>query len=52
MNVNTLIERNKILSSMGILIALATFVFFLALALSRVVLVTRLKKMLKARKMI
>lgn len=52
MNVKTLVDRTKILSSMGLAIALATFIFFIALASSRIVLVTRLKKMLKARKMI
>lgn len=52
MNVKTLLERQEIVGGLWVAIALATVLFFIVLAVSRTILLLKLKKMMKARKLI
>lgn len=52
MNTNTFLERTKIVEGLWAWVTAAAAIIFVILAISRGVLVMRLKKMLKAKKLI
>mgnify|MGYP007102689923 CR=1 FL=1 len=52
MNVHTLLTRTNIIDTLDFIVVLISLGFFIVLAVTRTVLVLKLKKMLKARKLI
>lgn len=52
MNVKTLLERNEIISNVGVIITIATLIFFIVLVVTRSLLVSKLKKILRQKKLI
>ena len=52
MNSNTLLERTKIVDGLWIGASIAAVIFFVVLAASRGILILRLKKMMRAKKLI
>lgn len=52
MNVKTLLERNEIISNVGVIITIATLIFFVVLVVTRSLLVSKLKKILRQKKLI
>jgi hypothetical protein len=52
MNVNTLLARNKIIDTLDYVVVMVSVGFLIALAITRTVLIIKLKKMMKARKLI
>lgn len=52
MNVNTLLARNTIIDTLDYVIVMVSVGFLIVLAITRTVLIIKLKKMMKARKLI